>query len=98
MIGTIAKSKFTYSHPASQKTVPVSHSVKYCINNISINPELVTKEDMSKCFWTLCPLNLSAEFTRIELDRKNIRKGGRYIGMRSSVSGLKIRTPKKINL
>ena len=63
-----------------------------------IRPEEVVSDESKRWFILLCPSNLKDELTLIELDKKKIKKKGRYIGISSSVIGRKIRTDIKINL
>ena len=63
-----------------------------------IRPEEVVSDESKRWFILLCPSNLKDELTLIELDKKKIKKKGRYIGMSSNVIGLNVRTDKNINL
>ena len=93
-MGTTAKRRFTYNQPFVQKTLPVIHRVKYCIIRMSIKPEQVANADKNIFFKLLLFSNRIAELTRIELDKKKMKNNGTYIGIKTSVIGRNIRTPK----
>ena len=63
-----------------------------------IRPEAVDSDENKTLFISPIPSILSAELTLIELEKKKIKKNGKYIGKRSKVSGLNVRTAIKINL
>ena len=63
-----------------------------------IRPEAVASDENKTLFNFPRSSNLSAELTLMELDKKKMKNKGKYIGKRSSVSGLKVRTAIKINL
>ena len=61
-------------------------------------PEAVASDENKILFTSPKPSSLSAELTLMELDKKKMKNKGKYIGKRSSVSGLKVRTAININL
>ena len=63
-----------------------------------IKPEAVENEYNNILFNAPWPSILNAELTLIELDKKNIKKNGKYIGMSNNVMGLKVRTEINMNL
>ena len=63
-----------------------------------IKPEAVESEYNNILFSPPCPSILNEELTLIELDKKKIKKNGKYIGISNSVMGLKVRTEININL
>ena len=63
-----------------------------------IRPEAVASDENKTLFISPKPSSLSAELTLMELEKKKIKNKGKYIGKRSSVSGLKVRTAININL
>ena len=63
-----------------------------------IRPEAVANDENKTLFISPKPSSLSAELTLMELEKKKIKNNGKYIGKRSSVSGLNVRTAININL
>ena len=63
-----------------------------------IRPEAVENEYNNILFNAPCPSILNEELTLIELDKKKIKKNGKYIGISNSVMGLKVRTEMNTNL
>ena len=63
-----------------------------------IKPEADENEYNNILFSAPYPSILNEELTLIELDKKKIKKNGKYIGMSNSVMGLKVRTEININL
>ena len=63
-----------------------------------IKPEAVESEYNNILFRPPCFSILNEELTLIELDKKKIKKNGKYIGISNSVMGLKVRTEINTNL
>ena len=68
------------------------------MKRIIIKPEAVVNEYSNILFTVPWPSILNEELTLIELDRKKIKKNGKYIGNSNSVMGLKVRTDINTNL
>ena len=66
--------------------------------NININPDAVTTDEKI-IFWnSLRALKRKTVLTLNEFVKKNIKKNGTYIGIKTSVNGLNVLTPINNNL
>ena len=66
--------------------------------NISIKPDAVTADEKI-IFWnSLRALKRKTVLTLNEFVKKNIKKNGAYIGIKTSVNGLNVLTPINNNL
>ena len=66
--------------------------------NINIRPDAVTTDEKI-IFWnSLRALKRKTVLTLNEFVKKNIKKNGTYIGIKTSVSGLNVLTPINNNL
>tara|TARA_S200000501_G_scaffold331180_1_gene332994 strand:- start:45 stop:251 length:207 start_codon:yes stop_codon:yes gene_type:complete len=68
------------------------------MKRIIIKPEAVENEYNNILFSAPWPSILNEELILIELDKKKIKKNGKYIGISNNVMGLKVRTEININL
>ena len=66
--------------------------------NINISPDAVTTDEKI-IFWnSLRALKRKTVLTLNEFVKKNIKKNGTYIGIKTSVNGLNVLTPMNNNL
>ena len=66
--------------------------------NINISPDAVTTDEKI-IFWnSLRALKRKVVLTLNEFVKKNIKKNGTYIGIKTSVNGLNVLTPMNNNL
>ena len=76
----MAKRRFTYSQPSFQNTVPVNQKYMYCKNKIAIKPPEVAKMCSIEVGSPILPWNRPEALILKELDKKNKKKNGKYIG------------------
>ena len=66
--------------------------------NINISPDAVTTDEKIIFWKSLRALKRKTVLTLNEFVKKNIKKNGAYIGIKTSVNGLNVLTPMNNNL
>ena len=87
IIGTIPNNKFTLSQLVVQYTVPEAANTLYSIIIIKNKPAEFAKPAIRREIASDCPSKRIAPFTIKELEKKNMKKKGKYIANTSNISG-----------